>query len=99
MAADANAKQEQMTNMIKASMQKAEEERRVMMQENLDMKEKLEEMQRYNKKMEQSISELEECLRQLNGKEAKVSTAEYLLEALKIVGPILGGAVTGAMKK
>lgn len=99
MAADANAKQEQMTNMIKASMQKAEQERRAMMQENLDTKEKLEEMQRYNQKMEQSISELEECLRRLNDKEAKVSTAEYFLEALKIVGPILGGALTGAMKK
>ena len=98
MAADAKAQQEQTTNMIKASMQKAEQDRRAMMQENLDVKEKLEEMQRYNQKMEQNIGELQERLQELKDKEAKVRKEEFLLEALKVVVPAVSVALAAAMK-
>ncbi|XP_067052778.1 guanylate-binding protein 6-like, partial [Acropora muricata] len=65
MAADAKAHQEQTTNMIKASMRKAEQDRRAVMQENQEMKTRLNEIEKYNEKLNKENVDLNDRLEKL----------------------------------
>ena len=96
MAADAKAQQEQTTNMIKASMRKAEQDRRAMMRDNQVMKARLEEMQRYNQQMEQRIGNLNHCLRQNQERREEASKPGFFDKALKIVSGVATVVSTAA---
>ena len=95
MAADAKAQEEQTTNMIKASMRKAEEDRRAMMRDNQVMKARLEEMQRCNQGLEQSISNLNHRLLQNQDRRVEASKPGFFDKALKIVTGV-GSVVSAA---
>lgn len=97
MAADAKAQEEQTTNMIKASMRKAEQDRRAMMQDNQVMKARLEEMQRCNQELEQSISNLNRLLQQNQARAVEASKPGFFEKALKIVSGV-GTVVSTAAK-
>jgi len=88
MAADAKAQQEQTTNMIKASMRKAEQDRRAMMRDNQVMKARLEEMQRYNQEMEQTISNLNHRLRLIQERKEEASKPGFVKTALGIMSGV-----------
>ena len=86
MAADAKAHKEQTTNMIKASMQKAEQDRRAMMQENQATKARFEKIENCNQELKQQnaklILQLEEC----KGKIKRLSEPWFFEKALEKVG-------------
>ena len=96
MAADAKAQQEQTTNMIKASMRKAEQDRRAMMRDNQVMKARLEEMQRYSQEMEQRIGNLNHLLRQNRDRRVEASKPGFFDTALKIVSGVATVVSTAA---
>ncbi|XP_067054290.1 guanylate-binding protein 2-like [Acropora muricata] len=89
MAVDAKAHQEQMTNMTMASMQKAEQDRRAMMQENQATKARFEEMQRRNEELEETIERLNGNVKLMEAKLDDVSNPGFFLEALKVVVPVV----------
>ena len=95
MAADAKAQDEQTANMIKASMRKAEQDRRAMMRDNQVMKARLEEMQRCNQELEQSISNLNHRLRQNQERRVEASKPGFFEKAIKIVSGV-GSVVSAA---
>ena len=88
MAADAKAQDEQTANMIKASMRKAEQDRRAMMRDNQVMKARLKEMQRCNQELEQSISNLNHRLRQNQDRRVEASKPGFFEKAIKIVSEV-----------
>ncbi|XP_067054263.1 guanylate-binding protein 6-like isoform X3 [Acropora muricata] len=94
MAADAKAQDEQTANMIKASMRKAEQDRRAMMRDNQVMKARLKEMQRCNQELEQSISNLNHRLRQNQDRRVEASKPGFFEKAIKIVSGV--GTVVSA---
>ena len=98
MAADAKAHQEQTTNMIKASMQKAEQDRRAMMQENEVTKAHFEEMKRYNQELEKMIKELKEHLQSIEAKLSQTSEPGFLADAVKVVAPIVTAILGRALQ-
>ena len=90
MDADAKAQQEQTTNMINASMPNAEQNHKVMMQENLDMINYLEEMQqRCNQELKRRISDLQKSQEQVKNEKKKVSKNDYIDIAIDIVVGLL----------
>ena len=89
MAVDAKAHQEQMTNMTMASMQKAEQDRRAMMQENQATKALFEEMQRRNEELEKTTELLKENVKLMEAKLDDVSNPGFFLEALRVVVPVV----------
>ena len=97
--ADEKAHQEQTTNMIKASIPKAEQDRTALMQENLDMIKHLEEMQqRSNHELKSRISLLQKYQEQVKNKIEEVSKEDYLLKAIEIVaGSFLAVALVAYM--
>ena len=100
MEADAKARQEQTTNMTKASMQKAEQDRRAMMQDNQVMKARLEEMQRrYQESLMTTRTEFNERLLSLQEKKREVSREEFSLTALELVTPIINTVVKEAIRQ
>ena len=101
MEADEKAQQEQTTNMINASMPKAEQDRKAMMQENLDIIKHLEEMQqRCNHELQRRISELQKRQEQVKNKREEVSKEEYLKRiAMELVGGALAVALAGLISQ
>lgn len=99
--ADEKAQQEQTTNMINASMLKAEQDRKAMMQENLDMIKRLEEMQQScNHELKTCISELQRRQEQVKKESKEVSNEEYLKrKAMEIAGCALGVVLAGMISQ
>ena len=89
MAADAKAHQEQTTNMIKASMQKAEQDRRAMMQANQATKARFEEMEKYNQEMKQENAKLIDLLEKCEKEIKELKEPWFFQKALKKVGDTL----------
>ena len=100
MEADAKAGQGQTTNMTKARMRKAEEDRRATMQDYQEMKARLEEVQRcYQESLMTTRTEFNERLLSLQEKKHEVSSAEFFLKALELVTPIIKTGVNEAIRQ
>lgn len=85
MKADAKAQQDQMDNMLKASMKQAEEERKSFMQENQALNARLGEMQKSNDEMQQMMESLKSQLLQNQSRQQEVRKPSFLDKALQVV--------------
>ena len=85
MKADAKAQQDQMDNMLKASMKQAEEERKSFMQENQALNARLGEMQKSNDEMQQKMESLKSQLLQNQSRQQEVRKPSFLDKALQVV--------------
>lgn len=97
MAADAKAQKDQMENMIKASMTRAEEDRKAFVHENQALNNRLGEMQRSNEEMQQMIDSLKQQLLQNQGRQQEVRKPGFFDRALQVVTGI--GAIATALPK
>ena len=97
MAADAQAQNNQMENMVKASMKRAEEDRKAFLQQNRALTNRLGEMQRSNEEMQQMIDSLQQRLLQNRGQQQEVREPGFFDKAVQLVTGI--GAIATASPK
>ena len=94
MEAEAKAQRDQMDNMMKASMKQAEEDRRAFARENQALNQRLLEMQKSNKEMQQVMANLKQQLQQNQSRQQEVKKPGFLDKALQIIPVLAGVAAT-----
>ena len=97
MEADAKSQRDQMDNMLKASMKKAEEDRRAFVQENQTLNARLGEMQKSNNEMQQMVESLKLQLLQNQGRREEVRKPSFFDKAVQVVTGL--GTIAGAVSK
>ena len=92
MEAEAKAQRDQMDNMMKASMKQPEEDRRAFMQENQALNQRLVEMQKANKGMQQMMENLKQQLQRNQSRQQEVRKPGFFDKALQIIPALTGVA-------
>ena len=92
MEAEAKAQRDQMDNMMKASMKQAEEDRRAFMQENQALNQRLVEMQKANKGMQQKMENLKQQLQRNQSRQQEVRKPGFFDKAMQIIPALMGVA-------
>ena len=95
-AEDAKVQQEQMENMIKASMKRAEQDRKEFIRENQGLNARLEEMKRLNQERQMEIARLNQQIHQNMSQQQEARKPGFFDKALQMVTGVSSLIAAGA---
>ncbi|XP_068722050.1 probable cyclin-dependent serine/threonine-protein kinase DDB_G0278487 [Montipora capricornis] len=95
-AEDAKVQQEQMENMIKASMQRAEQDRKEFIRENQGLNSRLEEMKRLDQERQMEIARLNQQIHQNMSQQQEARKPGFFDKALQMVTGVSSLIAAGA---